>query len=199
MTTLHNNNNDNNYDDDTIDTNQNDGIMLSSVSVSHTTNDNSTTPPRRLQTLVFYMSIFLFLFSTLFWIWAIVNSLRMEAGVFDGGIVSFFCVMGTSVRVIYILWNNNRRRNETNSSNTTTTTTNQRSTNTTCSILILPISSHILVCLNYAAGAIIAVQYNLNVPYLVSFTFVWIGLTTMYASLAIQYLRQQQHQQVAEE
>ena len=89
----------------------------------------TTAPIRRLR----HFFIFLLLFSAVFWVWAFLNTFRYDY--VDGGVVSFSTVMLSSTYVLCVIHHGGRSQCK-------------RRT-----MLILPISSSLLVTLNYALGS----------------------------------------------
>eukprot|EP00538_Stauroneis_constricta_P014023 CAMPEP_0119556148 /NCGR_PEP_ID=MMETSP1352-20130426/8184_1 /TAXON_ID=265584 /ORGANISM="Stauroneis constricta, Strain CCMP1120" /LENGTH=127 /DNA_ID=CAMNT_0007603051 /DNA_START=176 /DNA_END=559 /DNA_ORIENTATION=+ len=104
----------------------------------------------------FYLG--LFPFTLVFWIWALKNTIGMDAGAWDWGVASFGMVLVTTAYVL-----------------------GTRSADGLPYGLprILVTASHVLVAMNYIVGAIIGFHV-LHRPmfgtYCVTFVFVWLGI-----------------------
>lgn len=110
-----------------------------------------------------HFSIAVFIFSTVFWVWALVNTIRAN---FDFSVVSFLTVMATSSYGIRL-------------SRMTMTMPTTQQWEPSLLTKSLTMSSHLLVALNYLLGSILGFG-TLERPgfgaYCAVFVVVWVGI-----------------------
>ena len=156
----------------------------------------TTAPIRHLHRL----SVFLLLFATVFWIWAFVNNLRYDY--VDGGIISFATVMLSSMYVLCVIHHGGHGRgfrsdhidsdvesvvdDEESSQDETSMRASRNEPNALQAIqgssqckrrtmFIVPISSSLLVTLNYALGSVLT-EHLWGKVYCGIFTGLWLIL-----------------------
>ena len=153
----------------------------------------TTAPIRHLH----HLSVFLLLFSTAFWIWAFINNLRYDY--VDGGVISFATVMLSSMFVLCVIHHGGHGRgfrsdhddidvgsvvdDEESSQDDTNMRASRNEPNaleeiqgsSQCkrrTIFIVPISSSLLVTLNYALGSVLT-EHLWGKVYCGIFTGIW--------------------------
>ena len=159
----------------------------------------TTAPIRHLHRL----SVFLLLFSTAFWIWAFINNLRYDY--VDGGVISFAAVMLSSMFVLCVIHHGGHGRgfrwdhaDNDMGGDVDDEESAQDETNITASLnepsaleaiqgsspckrrtmFIVPISSSLLVTLNYALGSVLT-EHLWGKLYCGIFTGLWFILAVI--------------------
>uniref|UniRef100_A0A7S4N268 MARVEL domain-containing protein n=1 Tax=Odontella aurita TaxID=265563 RepID=A0A7S4N268_9STRA len=105
----------------------------------------------------------LLIISTIFWIWAIVNTVTKDY--FDGGVYTFFSVILSSIYVLYLVY---QRPGTLRSSSLCVET-----------LLLIPSGSHLLVAVHYAIGASFT-PHAWGELYCVTFSGLWFGFSIVY-------------------